>query len=128
MKHQDPEFVAKLEKAIKEKYGDIAIQNPRKFWDEEKEEKYLQSLKEELEKKRLKSLEKSKINDNGVLIYGDLINKGVDRSCPVCNEYSISKKDDVYMQKFSCCYTCYVQWVVDREKRWNSGWRPENNE
>ena len=46
------------EKAIKEKYGDIAIQNPRKFWDEEKEEKYLQSLKEELEKKRLKSDQK----------------------------------------------------------------------
>ena len=45
MKKKDPNFVAKLEKAISEKYGDETIQNPKANWDEEKEKKYLEQLK-----------------------------------------------------------------------------------
>ncbi len=39
-------ILAAIEKAIKEKYGDDAIQNPKKHWDKEKEKKYLEELKE----------------------------------------------------------------------------------
>ena len=36
-KEKDLNYIAKIEKAIAKKYGDIAIQNPAKFWDEKKE-------------------------------------------------------------------------------------------
>ena len=36
--YDDPHYIVKLEKAIAEKYGHEAIQNPKKGWDEEKEE------------------------------------------------------------------------------------------
>ena len=38
--------MAKFEQAIAQKYGDAAVANPRSFWDEEKEKKYLEELKE----------------------------------------------------------------------------------
>jgi len=37
-------------------------------------------------------------------------------------------KDDLYMNKFDCCWKCYIQWVEDREERWLEGWRPLNKE
>ena len=37
-------------------------------------------------------------------------------------------KDDLYMNKFECCHTCYIQWVEGREERWESGWRPEKQD
>ena len=40
MKNRDLNEIAKLEKAIKEKYGEEAIQNPKGTWDKEKEDKY----------------------------------------------------------------------------------------
>ena len=38
---KDLNYIAKVEKAIAKKYGNIAIQNPASFWDEEKEKKYI---------------------------------------------------------------------------------------
>ena len=35
-----------LEQAIQKKYGDEAIQNPKKHWNREKEEDYLNQIKE----------------------------------------------------------------------------------
>ena len=40
MKETDLDYVAKLEKAIKKKYGEEAIQNPAKFWNEEKRDPF----------------------------------------------------------------------------------------
>ena len=34
--------------------------------------------------------------------------------------------DDLYMNKFDCCFNCYIQYVEGREARWHSGWRPKN--
>ena len=34
---KDLNYIAAVEKAIKKKYGSEAIDNPEKFWDEEKE-------------------------------------------------------------------------------------------
>jgi len=28
------------------------------------------------------------------------------------------------MNKYNCCYNCFIQYVHGREKRWKSGWRP----
>ena len=41
---KDLNDIAAIEKAIKEKYGEEAIQNPKRHWDEEKEKKYLENL------------------------------------------------------------------------------------
>ena len=35
--HDDPHYIVKLEKAIAEKYGHEAIQNPKKHCNDEKE-------------------------------------------------------------------------------------------
>ena len=50
MKKKDLNHIAKIEKAIKDKYGEEAIQNPRGSWNQEKEEKYLNDLKDFYEK------------------------------------------------------------------------------
>ena len=52
MKDKDLNYIAALEKAIKKKYGDDAIQNPAKHWDEDKEKEYIEQLKEFVEKQK----------------------------------------------------------------------------
>ena len=43
---KDLNYIAGLEKAIKQKYGEEAVQNPSSNWTPEKEKEYLQQLKE----------------------------------------------------------------------------------
>ena len=123
MSKKDPNYVVKLEKAIAEKYGEEAIQNPKKNWNEEKEAQYVEDLKI-LYKKREQSASEDKVDVDGVLINKKLFSKESNRSCPVCNTYSFSYRDDLYMTKFQCCEMCYIKWVEDREDRWKTGWRP----
>ena len=42
---KDPNYAAKVEKAIAEKYGKEAVENPKSKWDDEKEKEYLAELK-----------------------------------------------------------------------------------
>ena len=56
-----------------------------------------------------------------------LLNRESNRQCPVCDKYSFDRKDDLYMNKFKCCFDCYIQHVEGREKRWATGWRPYKN-
>ena len=126
MSKKDPNYVAKIEKAIVEKYGKETIQHPKKDWSEEKEKEYVEQLKE-LHHKQLLEDDVDKVEVDGVFVPRKLINKNSERSCPVCNKYSFMSRDDVYMTKFECCAECYVQWVEDREERWKKGWRPNEN-
>ena len=57
-KHDDPNYVAKVEKAIAQKYGKEAIQHPRSDWSDEKEKDYLEQLKK-LAEKEAKSADKT---------------------------------------------------------------------
>tara|TARA_Y100000034_G_scaffold46714_1_gene57600 strand:- start:784 stop:1158 length:375 start_codon:yes stop_codon:yes gene_type:complete len=123
MKKKDPNYVVKLEKAIAEKYGEEAIQNPEKDWNDEKEKQYLEDLKK-LYASRCDSETPDKVEINGVFVASKLINNDSNRSCPVCETYSFKSNDNVYMIKFSCCEKCYIQWVEGREERWKKGWRP----
>ena len=118
------EYVASVEKAIAEKYGKDAVQDFRSCWDEEKEKEYLAQLKEASYKE--KSVEKEKINIDGVLISKKVNERKYDRTCPVCKTYSFSMKDDLYMNRFRCCQKCYYDFVHDREERWYTGWRPSD--
>lgn len=121
MSNKDLNQIAKIEKAIKEKYGAEAIQNPKGSWDREKEEKFLKDLKPfYLTSKR----KKEEIDHDGFTLRHRKTKTQIGRTCPVCESYSFSETDDVYMVKFDCCFKCYIQYVQDREERWNSGWRP----
>jgi hypothetical protein len=122
---KDPNYVARVEKAIAEKYGKETIQNPRSNWSPEKEEEYKKQLSSYLIKTRTDKAASEKVDINGVLISKKLLSRETNRTCPVCSEYSFSFRDDVYMNKYECCFSCFIQHVEDRESRWNTGWRPE---
>lgn len=125
---KDWDYIAKLEKAISQKYGEEAIQNPNKNWDDDKEAEYLQQLKI-LHKKELKIKQQEELVEvNGFLVPKKLLNKDRNKNCPVCNVYLKTVKDDIYMLKYECCTKCYIEYVEDREERWFSGWRPNLGE
>ena len=112
--------IAKIEKAIAQKYGEIAISNPRSFWTQEKEEAYLAEL-EDLYQEDLKNKEyNEKINKDGFFVSKKLLIRDEDRVCPACFEYSFSLKDDLYMNKYDCCWKCYMHFVEGREERWEN--------
>ncbi len=123
MKNKDLNEIAKIEKAIKEKYGEEAIQNPKGSWDKEKEIKYLKDLKDFYKKdsrqKKTETIGDIKVNKRKS-------SHKISRTCPVCGSYSFSLNDDLYMTKFNCCFNCYIQFIEGREERWKSGWRPNN--
>jgi len=127
-KHKDPNYVARVEKAISKKYGYEAIQNPRANWDDEKEEEYKKQLQRMLEKEDRFREKGEKIEVDGVFVNKKLLTREHNRKCPVCNSFSFSIHDDVYMTKYECCKNCYIRWVEDREERWESGWRPPKGE
>tara|TARA_B100000902_G_C26505932_1_gene526197 strand:+ start:102 stop:473 length:372 start_codon:yes stop_codon:yes gene_type:complete len=123
MKKKDLNQIAKIEKAIKEKYGEEAIQNPRRHWDKEKEEKYLKDLKQFHSNKDTKEQIEEK---EGLVIKTKKNSEHSKRTCPVCEVYSMSIKDDLYMTKYKCCFNCFIQYIEGREERWKSGWRPNH--
>ena len=121
---KDQDYVAKLERAITQKYGEEAINNPRRFWSEDKEKEYLQQSIEERQKFAKLSDTEDKVEQDGFLINKKLLNRDHNRTCPVCEKYSFHPRDDLYMNKFEACFGCYIQWIEDREERWTTGWRP----
>tara|TARA_R110000824_G_scaffold30216_3_gene99724 strand:+ start:223 stop:618 length:396 start_codon:yes stop_codon:yes gene_type:complete len=124
MKNKDPNYPIKIEQAIAKKYGNETVQHPKGNWSDEKEQKYLKSLKGIYKSQRYTIVEEEEIE--GILISKKLLIKESKRSCPVCNIYSFKSNDDVYMSKFDCCEKCYIQWIEGRENRWLKGWRPKN--
>ncbi len=123
---KDLNHIAKVEKAMSKKFGKESIVNPKSRWNDEKEKEYLEDLKE-FYSEEFKEAE-DKINEDGFFITRNLINKEINRVCPVCETYSFSGKDDLYMNKFECCEKCYIQWIEGREERWLEGWRPNKEQ
>ena len=126
MKKKDLNYIAGLEKAIKKKYGEEAIENPAKFWDKEKEKDYIQQLEEFVEKQKKSERADEVENVDGVLVSRKLLNKEGIFNCPTCKKKLKTINDDIYFTKFDCCEICYIKYVEGREKRWLDGWRPEN--
>ena len=118
------EYLAKLEKAISQKYGQETINNPRQFWDETKEKEYIEQSQAQQKKFAKLRETQDKVEQDGFLINKKLLTRDHNRTCPVCKKYSFRPQDDLYMNKFEACFKCYVQYVEDREERWASGWRP----
>lgn len=124
---KDPNYVIKIEKAIADKYGVETILNPKSLWTEEKEKEYLEQAKEAQTKQQIIDEKEHKVEINGVFISKKLLSKESIRTCSVCNKYSFSLIDDVYLNKYSSCELCFVEFIEGREERWKNGWRPNNN-
>tara|TARA_R110002020_G_scaffold37985_8_gene114570 strand:- start:727 stop:1083 length:357 start_codon:yes stop_codon:yes gene_type:complete len=111
---KDPDHLIKVEKAIQEKYGSEAVQDPKSTWSDEKEMDYLEQIKKIYKNEKTKE----KIEVDGVLLPKKLLIKVSKRTCPVCEVYSFKARDDLYMAKFKCCFECYIQHVEGREEKW----------
>ena len=121
---KDLNKIAAIEKAMAKKFGPESIINPKSQWDDEKEKEYLEQLKEFYSKNKKLDDFTEKVEKDGFLVSKNLITKKSKRKCPVCETFSFSAKDDVYMNKFDCCHSCYNAWIEGREERWLKGWRP----
>ena len=117
---KDLNYVVKLEQAIAKKYGEEAIQNPRATWTQGKEQKYLDEIKEIYRKSLQNKTSDEKIQANGFFVSKKLLTNKEDRTCPACFVYSFEQKDDVYMNKYDCCYRCYLKFVEGKEERWQN--------
>ena len=112
MKEKDLNQIAKIEKAIREKYGKETIQNPKNNWTKEKEQKYLEDLRN-----FYKSSAKEKNTKRPIQIEEDTFikdNKSTEKQkqiCDNCLSYSVSHMDDTYMTRYECCFRCYVQYI-----------------
>ena len=124
----EQEYIAKLEKAISQKYGEEATHNPKRFWDEDKEKEYLQQSIVEQQKFAKNAESQDKIEADGFLINKKLLNRDHKRTCPVCSKYSFHSRDDLYMNKFEACFKCYIRHIEGREVRWTEGWRPNREQ
>ena len=122
MKKKDYNEIAKYEKAISEKFGPEAIQNPKKNWNDIKEKKYLKELEKFYKIKKVNHRHSDK--EGFVVREKPQQVQRPERVCPVCDEFSFRATDDLYMNRYECCEACYIQFVEDREERWFSGWRP----
>ena len=63
---KDYDKIAAVEKAIAEKYGKEAIQNPRGNWDENKEKDYLEQSKKFYKKQSRNEQWQEKVDVNGI--------------------------------------------------------------
>ena len=120
MPKRDINTIAKFEKAIANKYGEETIQNPRKHWDDTKEEEYKEQIKKFDKKYQAREEGEEKIEVDGVLITKKLlIKEAQNRTCPVCDIYSFTVKDDLYMNRHNCCFLCYVKNIEHRKNKEN---------
>mgnify|MGYP003153460952 CR=1 FL=1 len=124
---EDHNRIAAVEKAIKKKYGEEAIANPKANWNEEKEKDYIEQASLFYQKQNKNEGFKEKVDVDGIKISKKLLNRESLKNCPVCGSFPKKTMDDVCLVKFDCCNKCYVQYVEGREERWLKGWRPNEN-
>ena len=125
---KDQDYIAKLERAITQKYGPETINNPRSAWDETREREYISQSQEEQRKFSKIAETKDKVEQDGFLINKKLLTRDHNRTCPICSTYSFRPRDDLYMSKFETCFLCYIKWIEGREERWATGWRPDKED
>ena len=89
----DYDEIAALERAIKEKYGQVSVLNPKSSWTEEKEEQFKKIIEEMYAKFCPRNVEVKYIN---------LI------CCDKCNKMSFNTFDDLYLTKYGMCHKCFV--------------------
>ena len=84
-----------------------------------KEKEYLVQMQELYKKTTENEKWQEKVDVNGIKVSKKLFNRDSLQRCMVCGTSSMKKTaDDVCLLKFECCYRCYIQFVEDREERW----------
>lgn len=121
MSKLDINKIDKLEKLLKEQYGEECIKNPKSNWDEKKEKEYLEELKEIYGKELNKAKNLDLLEIHGVLISSKLLNKEQNRNCNFCKKLSFHKNDNLYLTKYKSCFNCYVQYIEGREEKFKNG-------
>ena len=117
---EDYDKIVALEKAIAEKYGKETIVDPKGLWDDKKEVEYVEQLKRISERLEKLSYDLEKVEFNGFFVRKKLLNREKkDRTCLSCRTYSFNKRDDLYMNRFKCCFSCYVKNIEGRESETN---------
>jgi len=109
--------IALLEKAITQKYGQEAIKNPKSCWDDEKEKKYLEQLKESYHEEQNYEGDMKIPQENFLVSKRVLEMEREERVCPICKIYSFKSKDDVYMLKYGCCYNCFLAYKEGKKQQ-----------
>ena len=131
-KQDDPHYVVRIEKAIEKKYGYEAIQNPKANWTPEKEKEYRKQVKEFYTRQQKLDEKSEKVEVDGIFVPKKLLSKKSNRTCPTCNSYSFKLQDDIYMNKYGCCFNCYIFLLILCHKscRWSKwiylNWLPQN--
>lgn len=111
-KNIDPGRIAKIEKAIEEKYGKETTTPLEAYWNSEKEKEFLKQQKELYKESFKKSKKSEKIQKDEYFVDSKLIiRKNNSRECFYCKTYSFDKKDDLYMLKFEMCYRCFLKYL-----------------
>jgi len=126
MNNKEEYKAARLEKAVRETFGEDAVQNFRGGWNKEKEQ-FFHKEKVALEKRIYKSQLQNHFEKDGYSISEKLLNKKdfhEKRKCEICEVFSFELRDSYFMNKYECCFECYVNYVENREQRWQNGWRP----
>ena len=101
---KDLNYIAGLEKAIRQKYGEEAIKNPASYWTPEKEKEYLEQLKVVV-----KMTESNKVEtESGFLLEEKLINISKVETCDKCGSKITTLNDKIYFSKLSVCEKCYI--------------------
>jgi len=119
------DYIAGVEKAISEKYGEDASRDIRYFWDKDKEKMYKRQLKRLSEKSLEEGRNKEQIEKNGYLLLKKNRKSKLHVNCPLCSERTQKIFDDIKIEKYECCQKCFIDFVEGREDRWMSGWRPD---
>jgi len=102
-KEKDLNYIAKVEKAIEKRWGDVATHNPARYWDDEKEKEYLEQLKERVQNEESSSTTKE---HDGILITSKLFNNRRIDKCPKCDSFKLSSRDKVLVKKIGHCQRC----------------------
>lgn len=104
-------------KEMSKMYGEVVLTHPEVWWDTEKEKKYRESLKNQ--QKEDKVQEKQTLINNEVLIINKLFITS-SRTCDICKTNFCGYYDEMYLNKFGCCYKCYIMYCEGREDKWET--------
>jgi len=110
---------------IAEKYGEDTLTMAP--YTSQYKMKLMEQVKE-LKDKELSIYNEQVLDSEQALLKEKIIlSKNSKENCPVCSKYQLyfNINDDVSLEKYDCCYECYIKHVDGRESRWESGWRPK---
>ena len=113
----DQKQLSAIEKAIEEKYGDIAVLDPSSLWTTEKEKAYLDQVKA-VEKYYRQQPYENHIDQGGFILKEKLVSKKNFKKCSLCGEQAYRGEDEVYMTKYDSCCKCYIKHIEGRETKW----------